>query len=295
MIQSNKSISPLRQRMIEDMSLRKLAPKTQTAYIRAAVKLTRFLGHSPDTATTEDLRLFQLHMSETGVSSITMNATITGLRFLFEVTLDRADALKKMSSVQLPRKLPVVLSSEEVTRLLDATSNLKYKAALAVAYGAGLRASEVTHLTANDIDSERMIMHIKQGKGDKDRNALLSPELLNILRGWWRAGHAEGKLVAGGWLFPGQNPVNPMTTRQLNRACHIAVANAGLNKQVSLHTLRHSFATHLLEQHVDIRTIQILLGHKKLETTALYSQVATSTLRDVKSPLDYLQLNTTKP
>jgi integrase/recombinase XerD len=295
MLKSNKSTSPLRQRMIEDMSLRKLSPKTQSAYIRAVVKLTRFLGRSPDTATAEDLRGFQLHMSKTGVSSITMNATITGLRFLFEVTLDKPEAMKKMSAVHLPRKLPVVLSSEEVTRLLDAASNLKYKAALAVAYGAGLRASEVTHLTVNDIDSERMIIHVKQGKGDKDRNALLSSELLNILRGWWRAGHAEGKLVAGGWLFPGQDPVNPMTTRQLNRACHIAVANAGLNKRVSLHTLRHSFATHLLEQHVDIRIIQVLLGHKKLETTALYGQVATRTLREVTSPLDYLKLNTHQP
>ncbi|MDA0273082.1 MAG: site-specific integrase [Proteobacteria bacterium] len=295
MLKSNKSTSPLRQRMIEDMSLRKLSPKTQSAYIRAVVKLTRFLGRSPDTATAEDLRGFQLHMSKTGVSSITINATITGLRFLFEVTLDKPEAMKKMSAVHLPRKLPVVLSSEEVTRLLDAASNLKYKAALAVAYGAGLRASELTHLTVNDIDSERMIIHVKQGKGDKDRNALLSSELLNILRGWWRAGHAEGKLVAGGWLFPGQDPVNPMTTRQLNRACHIAVANAGLNKRVSLHTLRHSFATHLLEQHVDIRIIQVLLGHKKLETTALYGQVATRTLREVTSPLDYLKLNTHQP
>ena len=295
MLKSNKSTSPLRQRMIEDMSLRKLSPKTQSAYIRAVVKLTRFLGRSPDTATAEDLRGFQLHMSKTGVSSITINATITGLRFLFEVTLDKPEAMKKMSAVHLPRKLPVVLSSEEVTRLLDAASNLKYKAALAVAYGAGLRASELTHLTVNDIDSARMIIHVKQGKGDKDRNALLSSELLNILRGWWRAGHAEGKLVAGGWLFPGQDPVNPMTTRQLNRACHIAVANAGLNKRVSLHTLRHSFATHLLEQHVDIRIIQVLLGHKKLETTALYGQVATRTLREVTSPLDYLKLNTHQP
>jgi len=295
MIQSNKSISPLRQRMIEDMSLRKLSLKTQTAYIRAAVKLTRFLGHSPDTATAEDLRLFQLHMSETDVSNITMNATITGLRFLFEVTLDNPEVMKKMSPVHLPRKLPVVLSSEEVTRLLDAAANPKYRAALAVAYGAGLRASEVTHLTVNDIDSERMIIHVVQGKGDKDRNAMLSPELLKLLRLWWRTAHGEGKLLADGWLFPGQHPANPMTTRQLNRACHIAVANAGINKRVSLHTLRHSFATHLLEQQVDIRIIQVLLGHKKLETTALYSQVATATLREVTSPLDYLKLKTNKP
>jgi site-specific recombinase XerD len=224
-----------------------------------------------------------------------MNATITGLRFLFEVTLDNPEVMNKMRAVHVPRKLPVVLSSEEVTRLLDAAANPKYRAALAVAYGAGLRASEVTHLTVNDIDSERMIIHVVQGKGDKDRNAMLSPELLKLLRQWWRTAHGEANILADGWLFPGQNPANPMTTRQLNRACHIAVANAGLTKRVSLHTLRHSFATHLLEQHVDIRVIQVLLGHKKLETTALYGQVATRTLRDVKSPLDYLQLNTHQP
>lgn len=290
MIQSNKSISPLRQRMIEDMTLRKLSPKTQSGYIRAVKKLTRFLGRSPSTATPEDLRLFQLHMSTHGVSSTTINATITGLRFLFEVTLDDRQTLTKMSAVHEPRKLPVVLSGEEVTRLLDAATNLKYKAALAVAYGAGLRASEVTHLKVNHIDSERMILHVVQGKGDRDRNAMLSPQLLEILRQWWRCAKVKGKMLPHGWLFPGRKPGNPMTTRQLNRACHLAAAHAGLDKRVSMHTLRHSFATHLLEQQVDIRVIQVLLGHQKLETTALYSQVATATLRNVESPLDRLRL-----
>ena len=288
---SNKSISPLRRRMIEDMTLRKLSPKTQSGYIRAVKNLTRFLGRAPDTASAEDLRLFQLHMSETGVSNTTINNTITGLRFLFEVTLDDQNVMKKMSPIYEPRQLPVVLSGEEVARLLDAATNIKYKAALAVAYSAGLRSSEVTHLRVNDIDSERNIIHVVQGKGHKDRNALLSHELLKILRQWWHAGHAKGQMQKGGWLFPAiRNPVNPMSTRQLNRACHAAVTNAGIRKRVSLHTLRHSFATHLLEQKVDIRVIQVLLGHKKLETTALYSQVATATLRDVKSPLDSLKL-----
>ena len=291
---SNKSISPLRRRMIEDMTLRKLSPKTQTGYIRAVVKLTRFLGRSPHTATPEDLRLFQLHLSESGVSNTTINATITGLRFLFEVTLDDEGRLRKMKAVYEPQKLPVVLSPEEVTRFLDAAPNLKHQAALAVAYGTGLRASEVTHLRVNDIDSDRMIIHVVQGKGQKDRNALLSPELLTLLRAWWQTAHAKGKMLKDGWLFPGKDPVNPITTRQLNRACHAAVANAGIDKRVSLHTLRHSFATHLLEQQVDIRVIQVLLGHKKLETTARYSHVATATLRDVKSPLDYLKLKTKK-
>ena len=262
MSHSNKPVSRLRKRMIEDMTLRKLSDKSQTAYIRAVVKLTRFLGRSPDTATLEDLRVFQLHMSESGVSSTTINATITGLRFLFEVTLDDQDVMRKMSHVYEPRKLPVVLRIKEVTRFLDAMTDLKYKAALAVAYGAGLRASEVTRLKVNDIDSDRMMIHVVQGKGGKDRNALLSPELLKLLRQWWRQGQAKGKMRKDGWLFPGKDPRNHITTRQLNRACHTAVANAGLDKRVSMHTLRHTFATHLLEQQVDFRVIQVLLGHK---------------------------------
>ncbi len=291
MSDSSKSISPLRQRMIEDMTLRKLSANTQSGYLRAVKKLNQFLGRSPHTTTAEDLRLFQLHMSETGVSSTTINITITGLRFLFEVTLDDQNVMKKMSPIYEPRKLPVVLSGDEVARLLDAATNLKDKAALAVAYSAGLRASEVTHLRVSDIDSERKIIHVVQGKGHKDRIALLSPALLKILGQWWHAAQAKGQMLKGGWLFPAiRNPVNPMSTRQLNRVCHAAVTNAGINKRVSLHTLRHSFATHLLEQKVDIRVIQVLLGHNKLETTALYSQVATATLRDVKSPLDSLKL-----
>jgi len=295
MTESTKPISPLRRRMIEDMTMRKLSPKTQTAYIRAVKKLTRFLGRSPDTASAEDLRRFQLRLVADGTSRITLNATITGLRFFFEVTLDRGDVMRKMSPVYEPRKLPVVLSAEEVTRLLDATPHLKAKAALAVAYGTGLRASEVVHLKVGDIDRERMVIRVEQGKGRKDRYAMFSPTLHALLRAWWCDARAQGKILPGGWLFPGQNPVNPMTTRQLNRICHQAVDAAGLDKRVSLHTLRHSFATHLLEQGVDIRVIQVLLGHKKLETTALYSQVATRTLRDVASPLDHLTLEMTPP
>jgi integrase/recombinase XerD len=295
MTESNKPISPLRQRMIEDMSLRKLSPKTQTHYIRAVRDLTRHLRRSPDTATVEDLRRYQLHLVDTGISSVSLNAAITGLRFFFEVTLDRSDALAKMKPVYEPRKLPVVLSVEEVTRLLDAAPNLKAKAALAVAYGTGLRASEVVHLKVGDIDRERKVVRVEQGKGRKDRYVMLSPKLHVLLRQWWYEARAKGKMLPGGWLFPGQNPVNPMTTRQLNRLCHLAVDAAGLDKRVSLHTLRHSFATHLLEQKVDIRVIQVLLGHKKLETTALYSQVATRTLRDVTSPLEHLTLEAIPP
>lgn len=289
MTQNTQVVSPLRQRMIEDMMLRKLSPKTQSGYIRAVKKLTIYLGHSPATATAEDLRRFQLHLVDRGVSSITLNATITALRFFFETTLNRADAVIKMSRVPVPRKLPVVLSRDEVTRLIDAAGNPKYRAALSVAYGAGLRVSEVVALKISDIDSTRMTLRIEQGKGHKDRYAMLSPVLLEHLRAWWRFAHRQGLMLEDGWLFPGQNPVNPLTARQLNRVCKSAAADAEIDKRVSMHILRHSFATHLLEEKVDIRVIQVLLGHKKLETTALYAQVATDLLREVMSPLDSLK------
>ena len=290
MTQNNKSLSPLRQRMVEDMRLRKLSPMTQTAYIRAVKNFTLFLGHSPDTARAEDLRRYQLHLVEEGISSGSLNATITGLKFFFETTLEHPEAMAKMSHVYQPRKLPLVLSLEEVTRLLQEAGGPKYQAALGVAYGAGLRANEVVHLTVNDIDSERMVIHVEQGKGKRDRYAMLSPSLLQILRTWWTHAHARRQMLPGGWLFPGQNPVNPLSTRQLNRAFHLARKAADIDKPVSLHSLRHAFATHLLERHEDIRVIQVLLGHKKLENTARYSQVAATLLREVKGPLEYLEL-----
>jgi site-specific recombinase XerD len=292
MTQSNQPISPLRQRMIEDMQLRKLAPKTQISYIRAVKKLADYLDHSPDTATAEDLRQFQLHLTDKGTSRITINATITALRFFFDVTVGDKNVVGKLNTVPVPRKLPVVLSREEVARLLEATSSLKYKAAFAVAYGAGLRISEVASLKISDIDSERMTLHVEQGKGRKDRYAMLSPVLLDILRRWWREGHARGLLLDGGWLFPGQDPVNPLSTRQLSRAIRAAAASAEIDKRVSMHLLRHSYATHLLEQKVDIRLIQVLLGHHQLETTRLYTQVATDVLHEVTSPLETLSLPT---
>jgi len=287
-----ESISPLRQRFIEDMTMRKLSPKTQTGYIRAVKKLTQFLDQSPDLASAEDLRLFQLHLVSTGASSATINATVTALNFFFGITLNRKEATVNMSKVHQPRKLPTVLSAEEVTRLFEAVSSAKYKTALAIAYGSGLRANEIAHLKVTDIDSKRMAIRVEQGKGSKDRFALLSPKLLDQLRQWWRIGQAEGVMLKGGWLFPGQDPVNPITVRQFNRALKDAVKLAGIDKRVSMHSLRHSFATHLLEQHVDIRVIQVLLGHKRLETTALYSQVATHVLQETQSPLDNLVVKT---
>ncbi len=284
--QSPATRTPLRQRMIEDMRMRKLSPKTQSAYIRAVQQLTRFLGAAPDTATAEDLRRYQLHRVDQGISPVSLNAAITGLKFFFEITLDRAELMDKMQPVRVERTLPVILSQAEAARLIAATRNLKHQTALSVAYGAGLRVSEVVALKVGDVDSQRMTLRVEQGKGGKDRYALLSPVLLERLRFWWRTARAEGKMLDGGWLFPGLNPVTPLTARQLNRAVHAAAVAARIDKRVSMHTLRHCFATHLLERKVDIRVIQVLLGHKKLETTALYTQVATDILRQVVGPLE---------
>ena len=278
--------TPLRQRMLDDMRMRKMAEHTQEGYIRAVRKLAAFLKRSPDTATVEELRRFQLHLVDSGAGPVTINATITGLKFFFDITLSHPELMAKMQHVRVPRTLPVVLSREEAARLIAAAPNLKHQAALSVAYGAGLRASEVIALKVGDIDSQRMTLRVEQGKGRKDRYAMLSPVLLERLRAWWRVGHAQGKILPGGWLFPGLDPMDPLTARQLNRAVHGAADAAKIDKRVSTHTLRHSFATHLLEQKVDIRVIQVLLGHKKLETTSMYAQVATDLLRSVISPLD---------
>ena len=281
---TDEAMSPLRRRMIEDMTIRKLAPKTQEGYIRTIRNFAAFLGHSPDRASFEDVRRFQLHLAANGAGTPILNHTVSALRFFFRVTLKRHDMVEHTTFIHEPRKLPVVLSPEEVTRLLNAAPGLKYKAALSVAYGAGLRAAEVVSLKVSDIDSKRMLIRVEQGKGHKDRNVMLSPHLLDLLRAWWKVARPQG------WLFPGRDPVQPMTTRQLNRACHAAAQLAEINKRVSLHTLRHSFATHLLEQNTDIRVIQVLLGHAKLENTALYTRVATKTIQQVMSPLEHIAL-----
>ena len=288
MTDKDKAISPLRQRMIEDMEIRGFTACTQRGYIRAVRDFTVFFGASPDQASAEDLRRYQHHMRTSGASATTMNSAVSALRFFFGATLERGDAAVGMTTVRQPQRLPVILSPEEVARLLDHAPGLKARAALSLAYGAGLRASEVVSLKVTDIDPERQVIRIEQGKGRKDRYAMLSLDLLALLRAWWRAGQAKGVMLPGGWLFPGQNPVNHLTTRQLSRVFHAAKDAAGIDKRVSLHTLRHCFATHLLEQKVDIRVIQVLLGHAKLNTTAHYSQVDSTTLKAVKSPLDLL-------
>ena len=290
MTDSIKSVSPLRQRMIEDMDMRRLSPKTQSSYLRHVSALGEYLGFSPHRATSEDLRKYQLHMVDSGIASGSINAQLSGLRFFFEVTIDDANVLKRIKRIQAPRRLPQILSVEEVAQVIDAADNLKSQAALSIAYGAGLRRNEVAHLKTADIDSERMVIRVEQGKGAKDRNAMLSPSLLEVMRSWYRQGIAQNRLLPNGWLFPGQNPVNPISARQLNRLFHQACDNAGIDKSVTLHSLRHSFATHLLESGVDIRVIQVLLGHEKLTTTARYAQVASTTLREITGPLEYLSL-----
>ena len=277
---TSKPISPLRRRMFEDMTVRGFGEKTQNDYIRHVKNFTIFIGRSPDTATPEDLRAYQLHQREAGVQPPTMNATVSALRLFFTTTCNQPDMARHLRIVKQPQKLPVVLTPEEVLLLLESAPGPRDKAALAVAYGAGLRLSEITNLKVSDIDSKRMVIRIEQGKGNKDRYVMLSPHLLELLRAWYKTARPQG------WLFPGMNPVNPMTTRQLRRACHAAAHMAEIGKPVSPHTLRHSFATHLLEQNTDIRVIQVLLGHAKLDTTALYTRVATKTISEVMSPLD---------
>src|SRR6202163_3321240 len=278
---SEKPISPLRRRMIEDMTVRNFVEKTHNDYIRHVRTFTTFLGRAPDTAAPEDLRLFQLHQTQTGVGASGINGSGAALRFFFTVTLDRPEMSRHLTLVREPRKIPVILSLEEIARLLEAAPGPKYKAALSAAYGAGLRVSEVVALKVSDIDSERMLLHIEQGKGRKDRFAMLSPRVLEWLRDWDRIARPAV------WLFPGRDPLLPLTTRQFNRAVHAAADRAAI-KRVTPHTLRHSFATHLLEEKTDVRLIQVLLGHARLDTTALYAQVATNVIRAVMSPLDRL-------
>jgi site-specific recombinase XerD len=235
-------------------------------------------------ASTEDLRRYQLHLAKQHISPTTINQACTALRFFFKITLERPDLVRHLAPVHQPRKMPAVLSQDEVARLIEAAPSLKYRAALSVAYGAGLRVSEIARLKVSDIDSGRMTLRVERGKGQRERYVMLSPQLLALLREWWRAARPPV------WLFPGQNPINPVTERQINRAMQVAAKASGIPKRVSPHTLRHSFATHLLEQGADIRVIQVLLGHAKLETTALYTRVAVSTICEVESPLERLNL-----
>jgi len=281
-------VSPLRQRLVDDMAMRRFSRETQRNYVRDVGRLATFLGRRPDTATADDLRRFQVEQQDAGTPVPTMNSIVSALRFFFTRTVDRPDLARKLVRLARPRKLPVVLSRDEVARLLNATTCLKHQAALSVAYGAGLRVAEVSALKVSDVDSERMLLRVERGKGGQYRNAMLSADLLTLLRQWWKVGRQQGVMHRDGWLFPGQHALKPISTRQLYRIVVEAAQAAEIAKRVGPHTLRHSFATHLLEDGVDIRVIQALLGHAKLENTAFYTKVATRTVRAVTSPLDRL-------
>ena len=276
--------------MIDDMRMRKLARQDAAATTSApCASLPASLGARPTPPRVEDLRRYQLHLVDRGTSPISLNATITGLKFFFEVTLDHGELMAKMQPVRVPRTLPVVLSREEVARLIAAAGNLKHQTALSVAYGAGLRASEVVALKVGDIDSQRMTLRIEQGKGRKDRYAMLSPVLLERLRAWWRVAPCPGQDARRRLAVSRAQSDRPAHAPGSSTApCMPPPQAAEIDKRVSMHTLRHCFATHLLEQKVDIRVIQVLLGHKKLETTSMYTHVATEILREVVSPLEIL-------
>jgi integrase/recombinase XerD len=281
-------VSPLRQRLVDDMAMRRFSRETQRNYVRDVGRFATFLGRRPDTATADDLRRFQVEQQDAGTPVPTMNSIVSALRFFFTHAVDRPDLARKLVRLARPRKLPVVLSRDEVARLLNATTCLKHQAALSVAYGAGLRVAEVSALKVSDVDSERMLLRVERGKGGQYRNAMLSADLLTLLRQWWKVGRQQGVMHRDGWLFPGQHALKPISTRQLYRIVVEAAQAAEIAKRVGPHTLRHSFATHLLEDGVDIRVIQALLGHAKLENTAFYTKVATRTVRAVTSPLDRL-------
>ena len=288
------TVSPLRQRMIEDMAARKLNPHTQRSHISSCKRFAAWLKRSPDAATPDEVRRFQLHLVEGGASICNRNRIMTGVRFLFRVTLRRHDLAAEIWHIQEPQKLPPVLSPEEVKRVLTMATSLKARAMLTLAYGCGLRASEVVRLRACDIPgsspgtSEQMIIRIVQSKGRKDRNVMLPAEILDLLRQWWKARPTRrdaGVAPEQRWLFPGRIDRQATTARQFGRLFKEAAKAAGLRKAVSLHSLRHSFATHLLEDGTDIRLIQALLGHEKLDTTARYTRVATGLIARIESPL----------
>jgi integrase/recombinase XerD len=292
------TVSPLRQRMIEDMNSRKLGAHTQRSHISSCKRFAAFLKRSPDTATREDIRQFQLHLAETGMSICNRNRIMTGVRFLFRVTLRRLDLAAEIYHLREPQKIPLVISPDETKRLLAVASSLKARVLLSLGYGCGLRAGEIVRLKVKHIDSAQKIIRVEQSKGRKDRHVMLSPETLDLLRQWWKARPARYDATTPlqeRWLFPGNRTGKPMTTRQLSRLFHEAADAAGIKKSVTLHALRHSFATHLLERGTDIRIIQALLGHDKLDTTAHYTRVATGMIANVESPLDLLAQPRKKP
>ena len=295
---SKEVVSPLRHRMIEDMNGRKLGKHSQRSHIHSCKRFAAFLKRSPEAATPDDIRRFQLHLIESGLSICNRNRIMTGVKFLVRVTLRRLDLTAEIYHLREPQKIPQVMSPNETRRLLAVASSLKARVMLSLGYGCGLRAGEVVRLKVKHIDKAQNIIRVEQSKGRKDRNVMLSPEMLALLRQWWKVRPTRwdaGVPPEERLMFPGRKPGQPMTTRQLNRLFHETAEGAGIRKGVCLHTLRHSFATHLLERGADIRIIQALLGHDKLDTTARYTRVATGMIANIKSPLDLLSQPRRKP
>jgi len=281
--------NPLRRRMIEDMAVRNLSPATQQSYLSAVSRLSKYFGRSPDRLGVDEVHAFQVHLVATGISWPALNQIVSALRFFYGVTLGRTTLPRRIAYAREPQKLPVVLSADEVVRFLEAIPSVKSRTALTTVYAAGLRVSEVVRLAVADIDSERMVIRVEQGKGGRDRYVMLSPRLLEILRAYWRIVRPDH------WLFPGRDRNRPLDQQVLHTACKYARLAAGLTKPVTVHTLRHSFATHLLENGTDVRIIQVLLGHANLQSTVRYTRVATRTISATPSPLDRLRLEVAPP
>ena len=277
-------MTPLRKRMIEDMQLRNFAPATQRHYLHQITGLARFYQTSPEHLNLEDLRQYQVYLAnDCRYSAESVNHFVWAVKFLYEFTLEAPFDAAGLLRARVPHRAPLILSQEEVARFFDNVPSIRNRAALMTAYGAGLRVSEVVALKVSDIDSQRMLLRVQQGKGQRDRYAMLSPRLLEILRAWWRAARPQD------WLFPGWRVHRHLTPASLQQACRDAAQRAGLRKRITVHTLRHSFATHLLENGTDIRVIQVLLGHQRIDTTAHYTAVSTKLLGSTPSPLDHLE------
>jgi integrase/recombinase XerD len=285
----SQQISPLRQRMIEDMKIRNMSPSTQKIYVAAVANFSIFHGRSPDKLTFEDVREYRLHLISRGLKPNSINPIMGALRFFFRTTLGLKEVSEQIPYARRADPLPAVLGRDEVVRFLRAVTDLQMRTTFITIYAAGLRVSEAVRLTARDIDSARMVIAIRQSKGRKDRYVMLSEQLLGILRAYWKQTHPKH------WLFPGPDPVRPITTRSVERSCRKAAEAAGLDKTVTVHTLRHSFATHLLEQGVDIHVIQDLLGHRNIASTTRYARVAINTIRQIQSPLELLNMEAAAP
>ena len=276
-------MTELRQRMIDDLRVRNYSPRTEKTYVDAVAAFARHFGKSPDQLGAEDVRTYQVHLvKECGASWTRLNQTVCALRFFYCKTLGKDWTLRHIPYAKSEKRLPVVLSQPEVSQLFDAVSNIKHLSMLLVAYSGGLRISEIAHLRVADIDSQRMVILVRQGKGRKDRIVPLSPSVLDMLRQYWLIEHPRD------YLFPGNDPRQPLTASSIQKVCHKVVMAAGVKKRVSMHTLRHTFATHHLEAGTDLRTLQMLMGHTSLKTTSRYLHISTDQLRSAKSPLDLL-------